>query len=96
MAILDSLLGVKFQVLVDGKPLHEHVDPYPEKLEPNTVLRYIEAIEGAKFSIRTRFTAGYSHRDYGATASVFVDGKLVRRPLWSQDQVSRPEKKDFA
>ncbi|KAK3065318.1 hypothetical protein LTS18_001069 [Coniosporium uncinatum] len=92
MAILGSLPGVESQALVDGKPLQEH----PEKLEPNTVLRYIEATEGAKFSIRTQFTAGYSHWDHGSTASVSVDGKLVRRSVWSQDQVLRPEKNDFA
>jgi len=93
MAILDELLGLEVEVVVNGQPLKEYTDTFVDEDQPKTVVKYIEAVSGANFEIRCRFTSPYPHQEVVNGVEVRLDGEragfiLIRKsclmPLLSE------------
>jgi hypothetical protein len=81
MAIITSFPGIDASVRVDQKDLQEHRDA-DEHEESNEVIRYVEAVEGANFSVRVHFrqTFGYAASS-DISFGLFVDSVRVRRGI---------------
>jgi len=77
MAVLDELPGLVVEILVNGEPLKEYTDTFVDEKEPNTIIKYIEAVSGANFEIRCRFIHQYPHRDVLNGVDVRLDGQNV-------------------
>jgi hypothetical protein len=73
MAVLTGVPGLEVQVIVNGAPLQEHINP-DEETSLNKVVRYIECASGAEFSVRYNFDHAFVQY-YGIFVLVRVDGK---------------------
>ena len=64
-------------VCVNNIPLKEYVDNDEEQFS-NTASRYIEAVSGAEFGVRVRFSSGSSISIHeGIKVVIFLDGEDV-------------------
>ncbi|KAF2278092.1 uncharacterized protein EI97DRAFT_441357 [Westerdykella ornata] len=75
MAVLDSYPGLEVEILVNGTPLQEYVDP-DEEAVPDRVLKYIEATSNATFEIRCRFTSAFVWK-HDLSLDVYTDGRFA-------------------
>lgn len=77
MVALPQCHGLTAEVFVDDRPLTEY-DCNDGVTKPDTVARYVEAVEGSAFYIRLAIKAGFSTTN-GMQISIWVDGNLARR-----------------
>lgn len=84
MAVLDALPGVEVSVHIDGKPVQEYEDTDEEvhgPLGPKTVVKYIEAISDAQFSINASVLP--VHKEC-VSFRVHADGKWITGRIYDQ------------
>ncbi|KAL7627141.1 hypothetical protein AAE478_003917 [Parahypoxylon ruwenzoriense] len=83
MAILEDVPGVELTVVVNGRDAVEYEDPAPPEQEPAgcpSSSKYIECVDGAEFTIKSRITSDYEwgYRNHAVRIDFMVDGKLIR------------------
>jgi hypothetical protein len=89
MAVLDSVPGLKAEVVVAGASVQEYVDK-DEEVPPNTVLKYIEAVSGAEFAVQYTLKPSFKMK-HDLEVRLSLDGKRVTgRVLYRTDDRSKP------
>lgn len=84
MAVIDAVPGVEACILINGRPVEEYVDSGEEidgPLASKTVVKYIEAISDAEFTIRTNGLPTFNkHKKKGNDflVAASIDGIRVR------------------
>ncbi|KAF7960662.1 hypothetical protein EAE96_000336 [Botrytis aclada] len=85
MVFHDKLPGLEFHFEVNGERVDEYDDneevetkpgPVGEYQSSRTVVKYIEAVTGATFSIKCSVSSGFEMNSPNLTMHVFVDGKF--------------------
>jgi hypothetical protein len=78
MAVLDSLPAVKAKIKVEGANIQEYKDPYASEevaAPDNTVIKYIESMEDAEFTIHVKVDETYKwNPKYVFDVTVHIDG----------------------
>ncbi|KAL2063578.1 hypothetical protein VTL71DRAFT_5383 [Oculimacula yallundae] len=101
MAVLDSLLGIKVTVVVDGETLEEY-DTENETVtrtnpaaaihqQARTVTKYIESKTGKEFLVRLSVQAPYSLDCPRLSFYVSVDGQHIQSPMLSKAKYAKRE-----
>ena len=81
MAVLPDCPGLKVEVVVDRESLKEYDDnegQQPEGSRSKSITKYIEAVSGAQFAIRSTFAKSFSKK-YDVEISISVDGHEIDR-----------------
>ncbi|KXJ96433.1 hypothetical protein Micbo1qcDRAFT_170261 [Microdochium bolleyi] len=80
MAVISNVPGIRVTVRVNGEPLTEYDDPEGESNECGTVTKYIEATDGAEFTVVTEVLDDYNwdYKNHELGNRIYVDGKLMR------------------
>jgi hypothetical protein len=85
MAITESHPRLKLTISIDNVALEEYTDE-DEELQPDVVVKYIEAVSGPEFSIDCELSLPWPHQSL--MLDVIVDGKWVRGALFNQQEFS--------
>jgi hypothetical protein len=97
MAVLEGLEGIEVTVCVDGQALNEYNDDELE-VQPGaisahqaskTVSKYVEAVTGKEFSIKTTVKSPYKMDCPCLSFLVKVDGSSVAQPLMLKRMYNR-------
>ncbi|TID16120.1 ATP-dependent RNA helicase [Venturia nashicola] len=88
MAVLKAVKGIQVRILAGGKDGRE----YPctdSKPNPSTsVTKYIEAVDGANFSIQITIIPVFRYRSSNIMGLITVDGQAVGRPLIRKESIT--------
>lgn len=84
MAILDDLPGVEVDIIVNGEALKQYEDTELQE-DKRTVTRYIEAVAGQVFAVRTTLSPDFKFRGDSLSVQVFADGKKVDCVCMTED-----------
>jgi len=85
MAIAKSHPRLKVTITIDNVALEEHID-VDEEMEPDAVVKYIEAVSSAEFSLDFDVSHPWPHQSL--MLDIFIDGKRVRGALINQEDFS--------
>ncbi|KAF4541096.1 uncharacterized protein LTHEOB_8898 [Lasiodiplodia theobromae] len=85
MAIIPSIPGVQAHVKVNGKQVKEYADS-SECHEDDSMVRYIEAVSGARFTIHCKVWHPYDLQGQDIRARVWVDGKRIKGCVITHDE----------
>ncbi|KAE9991080.1 hypothetical protein EG327_000552 [Venturia inaequalis] len=91
MAVLPGIKGIQVRIDVGGiknareYPCMDH-NPNPA----TSVTKYIEAVDGANFTIRIIIIPMFKYRSNNITGLIDMDGQAVGRPLIMRDNLTAP------
>ncbi|CAK4033344.1 Hypothetical predicted protein [Lecanosticta acicola] len=80
MAIVKSLPGFEVAIVVDGKPLAEHMDKDAPD-EERKAIRYIEAVSDKVFEVHIAAKKGIEIKGDAVTAEIYMDGQYADGPM---------------
>ncbi|KAJ4986461.1 hypothetical protein SVAN01_08023 [Stagonosporopsis vannaccii] len=80
MAVHEDYPGLKVEVVVDDKPLHEYDKAEKFTHNGSHVIRYVEALAGTEFAITLEFDKPL-RRDRGMVCRVLADGNSIASPI---------------
>lgn len=81
MAVLPGIKGIQVRIDVGGKAGREYRCDDDNPSPATSVTKYIEAVDGANFTIRIIIIPMFKYRSNDLTALIDMDGQTVGRPL---------------
>lgn len=88
MAVLPGIKGIQVRIDVGDKDAREYTCTDHNADRSTSVTKYIEAVEGATFTIRIIIIPMFKYKASDITANVEVDGQIVSRPLIKKDSLT--------
>lgn len=81
MAVTKSHPRLKVSISIDNVAVEEHIDD-DEEQKPDAVVKYIEAISGAEFSVDCELSPPWPH--HSLLLDIYIDGKWMRGSFLKQ------------
>jgi hypothetical protein len=86
MPHLEAVPGIDAFIKVNGMNATEYINQDEITEGPHQVVRYIEAVPDAEFTINGRLHKTFQHLDTDLAITYFVDGHLARSPVYKREQ----------